>query len=476
MSRDLLLQTSLPELGMLGCGLSNLALFFLLLACGWPGLMLAGSLTLGSLLFRLCYELRGVDSSQRPAIVVMFLESFFLVYPLLLFGLAGLIDFHRLALATDRELAGQSVLVLLSLVACYRVDFRRLRPVPTKVKPAPRPVSAVLAKPVTPAERQQSIESFYQQIRPNVSAPSPQKLRFSRRVGAYGLVSEIGEGSFGKVYKAVELENQVRLWAVKEMRMGPNLEAMREYFDQEQKVLSWLSHPNIVARRDFFLEGNSVYLVMEYVPGPSLRQVIRTNREAFSPNFTVGIAEQVCEALAYLHSQKPKPIVFRDLKPENLMLSQDGRVKLIDFGICRLSETELSLPTGSSEEATTVLGRRQDSICLGTPGYAAPEQYPDSPVTSDSRADVYALGVLMWELLSGQRPPSTPGPLPALEWRIKPELQAIVSRATALPREERFSSSRMMLKELTDYRVHQLKLSADNLSTAWLTKYRQLFP
>ena len=325
---------------------------------------------------------------------------------------------------------------------------------------------------------------------PDLAPPAPRKkktpvapakpivledLRVVREVGKYALLKELGRGAFGTVYKAVDTQKLDRFWAIKEMELTLDsrhtMEELHAFFDQEQKVLSWLSHPGIVARRDFFTEGTSLYLVMEYVPGYTLRQVLSANRGAFLQDFVVGLAEAICDALAYLHSQRPNPIIFRDLKPGNLMLASDGSIKLIDFGICRLSNqnerTLECLPMQSNDaEVTEVLGRCEDTVCLGTPGYAAPEQYPNSGQQSDTRADLYALGVLMWEMLTDERPPRTPRRLDRIRSynaTAHDELQPLLDRVTALDRDGRFSSAKMMARALAEFREKRICVKPEKL-------------
>jgi serine/threonine protein kinase len=324
-----------------------------------------------------------------------------------------------------------------------------------------------------------------QSPRPATTAPAGPKvvrspanlledLKVVREVGHYALHKELGRGAFGTVYKAVDSRSPERFWAIKEMELKldskHSLSELRKFFDQEQKVLSWLNHPGIVARRDFFTVGTSLYLVMEYVPGYTLRQVLTANRGAFLQDFVVGLAESVCEALAYLHSQRPNPIIFRDLKPGNLMLAEDGSIKLIDFGICRLSNQNQRaldcMPMQEADEVTEVLGRCQDTVCLGTPGYAAPEQYPQSGVQSDARADLFALGVLMWELLTDERPPRRPQRLERVggyNATAHEELQGLLDRATALDRNERYSSAKLMARALQDFREKRICTSLEKL-------------
>ena len=279
-----------------------------------------------------------------------------------------------------------------------------------------------------------------------------------KRLGKYDLLEEVGSGAFGTVYRAVDPAHPRKEWALKEMHVssGPELEMLRESFDREQKVLSWLDHPGIVGRKEYFAEGQSLILVMEFVHGLSLRQLFLQSPQGLSIHVVLPIAEGICAALVHLHSQKPHPILFRDLKPANVMVDPLGNVKLVDFGICRVvsrQAAELFTAPARATDATEVLGVRGDTLCLGTPGYAAPEQYPDSDLECDPRADIYALGVLIWSLLADEKPPKNPDLLPALRdysSKIPWEVQELVSRATALNREERYSSSRLMLHALQE--------------------------
>ncbi|MCE7872743.1 serine/threonine protein kinase [bacterium CPR1] len=158
--------------------------------------------------------------------------------------------------------------------------------------------------------------------------------------GRYQLGREIGRGGFGRVHLARDLRDARQLWAVKELTLDLSnpgqAEQVRSFFDQEQKILSWLSHPAIVRRQEAIAEGSTVYLVMEYVDGVTLEEILRRYPDPLPQGMVLSIGEQVAEILAYLHSQKPHPIIFRDLKPSNLMVTPTGKLKLIDFGIARL--------------------------------------------------------------------------------------------------------------------------------------------
>ncbi|MEW6278707.1 MAG: serine/threonine-protein kinase, partial [Candidatus Eremiobacterota bacterium] len=206
--------------------------------------------------------------------------------------------------------------------------------------------------------------------------------------GRYQLGREIGRGGFGRVYLARDLRHPEQRLAVKELALDLGAPAQAEqvlsFFDQEQKILSWLSHPAIVRRQEAIAEGNTVYLVMEYVDGVTLEDILRRYPDPLPQGLAVSIGEQVAEILAYLHSQKPHPIIFRDMKPSNLIVTTTGQLKLIDFGIARLYNRDAPPPVATpapdgAQDATTVLntpgatlvlGRGQDTHCMGTPGYA----------------------------------------------------------------------------------------------------------
>lgn len=291
----------------------------------------------------------------------------------------------------------------------------------------------------------------------------------------YKILEELGKGGFGAVYLAESLGDGRQNWAIKaldtRLKDARGAQRLRELFDREQKILSWLSHPAIVRRQEVIVEGARVFLVMEYVEGDDLRGVIRRMPRGLSPVATVNIAQQVCEILAYLHSQKPNPIVYRDLKPSNLMVDRQGRVKRVDFGIARLSRmvaptqdeppVDEFLSAKELQEAETVelaesiAHTSQDTHCFGTPGYAAPEQYPGSGMQSDPRADIYALGVIIFHLITGENPAKHPVPLPSLRsiCVVDPFLDSLVQRATAPERDNRFPSARIMARALADIRA-----------------------
>jgi hypothetical protein len=197
----------------------------------------------------------------------------------------------------------------------------------------------------------------------------------------------LGRGGMGAVYKARQLRLN-RLVALKilspEKQNDPQF---AERFEREARALASLTHPNIVAVYDFGEVQGRFYLLMEFVDGPTLRQLLQARKLA--PAEALGIVPKICEALQYAHEQG---VIHRDIKPENILLDQKGQVKITDFGIAKILDLgpgDLSL-TGAKD-------------VMGTPHYMAPEQI-EKPQTVDGRADIFSLGVVFYEMLTGELP------------------------------------------------------------------------
>ena len=201
----------------------------------------------------------------------------------------------------------------------------------------------------------------------------------------YEVLRLIGEGGMSRVFLAADLKLQNKQWAIKEVdrrAKDPVGRPIEQSLSNEAELLSKLDHPNIVSINDIEKTKNYIYVVMDHVEGQSLDKVVRENgpqNEEDVKNWMV----QICDAPDYLHSQKP-PIIYRDMKPSNIMLRPDGNVKLIDLGVAREYKDEA----------------KKDTIAFGTEGYAAPEQYGRDQ--TDPRTDVYGLGTTMWRLLGGR--------------------------------------------------------------------------
>ena len=200
-------------------------------------------------------------------------------------------------------------------------------------------------------------------------------------------------------------------------------------FTREAQALASLSHPNIVTIHDFGQAGGFFYLLMEFVDGVNLRQALHAGR--FTPEQALAIVPPLCDALQFAHD---RGIVHRDIKPENLLLDREGRVKIADFGIAKILTLDggplsLSLSPSDGERVPEgrVRGNELTGAAAGTPGYMAPEQ-KSAPRTVDSRADIYSLGVVFYEMLTGELPAEKLQP-PSRKVQIDVRLDEIVLRA-----------------------------------------------
>jgi serine/threonine protein kinase len=236
------------------------------------------------------------------------------------------------------------------------------------------------------------------------------------------IIKCLGRGGMGVVYKARQ-KTLNRLVALKLLAPERSEDAkFAARFEKEAQALAALNHPHIVTIHDFGQAGGYFYLLMEYVDGVNLRQAMQAGR--FTPEQALAIVPPVCEALQYAHEHG---IVHRDIKPENLLLDKTGRVKIADFGIAKMIGT-------MSEN-----GGESLSQPFGTPAYAAPEQRSDTSHV-DHRADIYSLGVILYELLTGELPNEKLEP-PSKRVQIDVRLDEIVLRALETKPELRFATA-----------------------------------
>ena len=184
---------------------------------------------------------------------------------------------------------------------------------------------------------------------------------------------------------------------------------------------------------DSGLAGNFFYLVMEFVDGVNLRQAMRASR--FTPPQALAIVPKICDALQYAHEEG---VLHRDIKPENILLDAKGRVKLADFGIAKLVTQTDPAPTGASRPAPSGSSLTLGDATLGTPNYMAPEQIAQ-PADVDHRADIYSLGVVFYELLTGELPRGQFA-LPSEKSAADPRLDGIVQQALEKERDRRQQS------------------------------------
>jgi len=252
----------------------------------------------------------------------------------------------------------------------------------------------------------------------------------------YRWLQMLGTGGMGVIYLAQDLYSDDAYRVVKHLSSTftdpeEKAEAVR-LFRREAAMLQRLNHPGVVRFHDhYFTDEGKYYLVMDYVPGSSLETVIN-DFGPFNDDDAVKVGIQICEVLEYLHDQDP-PIIYRDLKPSNLMLTPEGQIVFIDFGIARNFMPK--------ESATRVV----------TAGYSPPEQYFGKPET---RSDIYALGATLGHLLTGTRPkPLTPTTVSQHKPDVLPSLDALVKQMTSHAIDERPPSARHVRHLL--YRCYQ---------------------
>jgi len=254
----------------------------------------------------------------------------------------------------------------------------------------------------------------------------------------YRILGRIGVGGMGAVYKAQDLRfaNVQRLCAIKEMiNTAPDPQVRQmiiRNFEREASILATLSHPAIPQVYDYFTEGSRSYLVQEFIHGKDLEDLLAETDGFFSESRVLDWATQLCDVLTYLHNHEPRPIIFRDLKPSNVMLDDHDRIRLVDFGIAKLFQ--------SGEKGTMI----------GTEGYSPPEQYRG---VAEPRGDIYALGATMHHLLSKQDPRLEPPfsfherPIYKTNPTVSRELVDILDKALEYDINKRWGSSEELKRE-----------------------------
>ncbi len=268
----------------------------------------------------------------------------------------------------------------------------------------------------------------------------------------YAVTSLIGSGGMGAVYLTDDNRLVGRRCAVKETRPVPDLlpearQALREQFHQEANVLAQLDHPNLPKVSDYFSHGDRDYLVMDYVAGPDLAQMVaeaRSHGRFLEEDRVLEWTRQLCDALAYMHAQS-RPIVHRDIKPANIKLTPDGWVKLVDFGLVK------PLDTSDPRTITNLHG-------VGSLPYTPIEQYVEEMGHTDPRSDLYAMGATLYHLLTGEAPPSAqdrflnPDAMPAprqINADITPRTEKAILWAMALHPSDRPGSAERWYRSLT---------------------------
>ena len=267
------------------------------------------------------------------------------------------------------------------------------------------------------------------------------RLSAGKKIGPYEILAPLGAGGMGEVYRArdTRLGREVAVKVLPALSAG-SAEAMQR-FEREAQAVAALSHPNVLSLHDFGNEDGASYAVMELLEGETLRE--RLSAAAIPPRKAVDYAQQMARGLAAAHD---RGIVHRDLKPDNVFLTRDGIVKILDFGLARPADVHSSSGSGSQGSLTA------SGTVVGTPGYMSPEQIRGKPV--DQRSDLFALGVILYEMLTGVRAfqgenavetmmavLQTDPPLSAGRG-VPPELSEIVLHCLEKSPEDRFQSAR----------------------------------
>ncbi len=255
----------------------------------------------------------------------------------------------------------------------------------------------------------------------------------------YLILALHGAGGMSSVYRARDLHfpNVTKVVAVKEMinlATDPTMhEMVVRNFEREADLLATLSHPAIPRIYDYFTQENNSYLVMEFIEGKDLEAMLREADQFLPEDEVINWAIELCDVLSYLHAHKPQPVIFRDVKPSNIMVDNHGSIRLIDFGIARVFQPG------------------QKGTMIGTDGYAPPEQYRGE---ASPAGDLYALGATLHHLLTRRDPRAEPPfsfserPIREINSNVSPELEAAINASLAYNPQDRFPSAEAMKSAL----------------------------
>ncbi|NLI57765.1 MAG: protein kinase [Clostridium sp.] len=255
--------------------------------------------------------------------------------------------------------------------------------------------------------------------------------------GKYKIIDILGKGGMSTVYLAENVRLGT-LWAIKEISKQHN---SKIDIYVEPNILKKLNHPALPRIFDIIENNENFYIIMDYIDGCNLSEELKRCGK-FPEDTVIDWAIQICDVLIYLHSFKPNPIIYRDMKPSNIMLTQDGKIKLIDFGIAR--EYKISAIT--------------DTVYIGTKGYAAPEQYGSGQ--TNERTDIYSLGITLYHFLTGIGPNDPPyqiKPIRCFDQSLSRELERIIDKCTRQDPDERFQSANELLDALISINYNGVK-------------------
>jgi eukaryotic-like serine/threonine-protein kinase len=255
--------------------------------------------------------------------------------------------------------------------------------------------------------------------------------------GRYGIIRQLGQGGMGAVYEALD-ERLDTVVALKETLFTD--ERLRKQFEREARLLARMHHPALPRVSDHFSEGEGQFLVMQFISGDDLDQMMKDKQGPFPPDQVVTWGDQLLDALDYLHTQEPQ-IIHRDIKPQNLKITSRGQIILLDFGLAKGQSGGVSVVTTSA------------SIFGYTPNYAPLEQIQG--LGTDARSDIYALSATLYHLMTGVKPPDAltraaalvngqPDPLTpanAISSNIGPQLASVLARGMSQNRDQRFPTA-----------------------------------
>lgn len=254
--------------------------------------------------------------------------------------------------------------------------------------------------------------------------------------GKYKILTKVGQGGMSVVYLAIN-EKANKQWAIKEVRKDgvKDFEVVKQGLVAETEILKKLNHPNLPSIIDVIDQEDSFIIIMDYIEGNSLNKALEEFGAQPQEN-VISWAKQLCDVLGYLHTRKT-PIIYRDMKPANVMLKPDGNVTLIDFGTAReFKEKNLA-----------------DTTCLGTVGYAAPEQFGGMGQT-DARTDIYCLGATLYHLVTGMNPCEPPyeiKPIREINPSLSGGLERIILKCTQRDPNDRYQSAAELMYALEHY-------------------------
>lgn len=254
--------------------------------------------------------------------------------------------------------------------------------------------------------------------------------------GKYKILNKVGQGGMSVVYLAMN-EKANKQWAIKEVRKDgvKDFELIKQGLIVETDMLKKLSHPSLPSIVDVIEDDNTFLIVMDYIQGNPLSKTLE-EYGAQSQENVVEWAKQLCDVLGYLHSRKP-PIIYRDMKPANVMLKPDGSITLIDFGTAREYKSK----------------NIADTTCLGTIGYAAPEQFGGMGQT-DARTDIYCLGATLYHLVTGMNPCEPPyeiRPIRQINPALSSGLEKIIMKCTQRDPDARYQSCAELMYDLEHF-------------------------